>query len=216
MSIQTVHLSRLKYSIPPIVHMVQADTGRNLKIIIDDETISSGSVGILCFERPDGTEYDESTAFSPSDNSFTANCTQGLTVDGKVRAMLKCTDSSGGVSTYAFYIDVQRSPSAEIEEQEVSTVQTAILLAEAAKAEAEAAAETADAAAETAGNAANNANNAAETANTAADAANAAAKAATVVTGPFFILDERTAKTYNCSIAIQTSGKPVMLYDEVS
>ena len=115
MSEQTVHLSRIIKRIPPTVHAVQGDTGRTLRMIIDDEILAAGTTAELCFIRPNGTEYDAACTLDLSSNSFTADMTQGLTQSGVVRAELAGYLSGKKVSSFRFFLEVQASESGDID-----------------------------------------------------------------------------------------------------
>ena len=89
------------------VFAVQNDTGRTLKMIVDDVTYTNSDTGKLYFMRSDGSYYNVSTTFSSGDNSFTADITQALTQSGRTDCQLKVTHSGSVVSTYTFALMVQ-------------------------------------------------------------------------------------------------------------
>lgn len=195
---QTVHLSRSVYRIPPNVRAVQGDTGRILKMVIDDETLASGMVATLCFQRPDGTEYDAAATLELADNAFTAELTQGLTQAGTVKAKLSVLYQDKTVSTFLFFILVQDDISGEITQEEYASVQDAENAAKAANLAAEAA------------------NSAADAANPAADAANAAAALALSYAGGYvYLTDGRDNKQYAMGFRITANGEPAIMLTEV-
>lgn len=102
---------------PPIVHAVQNDTDRSLKIVIVDDTLASGMTGKLYFIRPDNTYYYANGTLVLADNAFTVDIKQALTRYGKVYAQLKITRSGNVVSSRHFIIDVERSANAALASQ---------------------------------------------------------------------------------------------------
>lgn len=216
MSVQEVHLSRTVYRIPPTVRAVQGDTGRTLKMIIDDEELASGMTGVLCFERPDGTEYDAECTLALSDNAFTAPLVQGITQAGRVKAQLSAIQSEAIVSSFLFYIEVQASVSGEITEEEYSTVQDAVTAADAAASAANTAASSANGAASLANTAASDANTAKTAADEAAAAANHAAEVAMTYSGGYIqLVDLRDDAHYRVGLSITTDGYPSITLTEI-
>lgn len=104
---QTIHLTQHQREPFPIMDAVQNDTGRSLKMILDDVTLTSGNTGELYFKRSDDSFYHVSATLATGDNSFTADITQGLTQPGTTECQLKVTASSKAVSTFTFLIRVQ-------------------------------------------------------------------------------------------------------------
>jgi len=103
-----IHLKSNTYEMFQPVFAVQNDTGRTLKMIVDDVTYTNSDTGKLYFMRSDGSYYNVSTTFSSGDNSFTADITQALTQSGRTDCQLKVTDSGDDVvSTFSFPILVQ-------------------------------------------------------------------------------------------------------------
>ena len=110
-----VHLTR--GGVWPIIHAVQNDTGRTVKMVLDDMALAAGSSGRLYFSRPDHSKYSTPATLVLADNSFTADLTQGLTRYGKVECQLKITSSGDVVSTLTFIINVEKDVnSASIEQ----------------------------------------------------------------------------------------------------
>jgi len=212
MSVQEVRLSRIVYRIPLTARAVQGDTGRQLKMIIEDETLVSGCVATLCFQRPDGTEYDAEATLVLADNAFTADLTQGLTQEGLVKCQLSVLQSSLTVSTYLFFLEVQKKVSGPITEEEYATVQDA----ENAAVLANQAAEAANSAATTASDAASAADTAKTAANNAAQAANdAAERAAAYAGGSLDLTDMRDGKQYAVAFVVTANGEPKIIGTEV-
>lgn len=114
---QTVHLSQKNYSMPPIVHMVQNDTGRILDAYMDDFVAMHGSMSAtLHFMRPDGSYYSVDDLYPEFPvNGFYFDMTQALTRPGRVVCQVKVNTlgeqgaPATDVSTYTFYVDVQEA-----------------------------------------------------------------------------------------------------------
>lgn len=139
-STQTIELRQTTYAVPPVIHAVQNDTGRRLKMIVSDETVPAGSVGTLSFYRPDETYYSIACTVGSASNEFIADITQALTQFGKVSCQLKV---SGIVSTFSFVINVQEDVSGVATPQEGMTITEVINRAEDAADRAEEAADIA-------------------------------------------------------------------------
>lgn len=133
MSMQMINLTQVSWKIPATVHGVQGDTGRTLRMIIDDVTVNSNMSGSLAFERSDGTHYEVAATTEVGTNSFSANIAQALTQAGETHCQLKITDSNGIVSTYTFVILVHKDASGEPTEQEGWTIEDALEIANTAK-----------------------------------------------------------------------------------
>lgn len=102
---QVIYLTQAFYGIHPSVHMVQGDTGRNLKMVIKDVAMSGSPIGEVFFTRSDDTHYSTNAEFSAGDNSFIADMTQALTQPGRTKCNLTVTDANEKtVSTYVFDI----------------------------------------------------------------------------------------------------------------
>lgn len=110
-----VHLTR--GGVWPIIHAVQNDTGRTVKLVIDDMVLASGSSGRLYFNRPDNSKYSTPATLVLADNAFTADLTQGLTRYGNVECQLKITSSGDVVSTLTFIINVEKDVGSATVEQ---------------------------------------------------------------------------------------------------
>ena len=52
--VQTVHLTMGNYKSPMVVPAVQNDSDRQLKMIVDDFTLSNSMTGKMTFKRADG------------------------------------------------------------------------------------------------------------------------------------------------------------------
>lgn len=218
---QKVYVTADKFGIPPTVHMVQGDTGRVLDAEYKDYTLTGSESATLLCERPNGTHYIYSGTISTESNeaSFEMDAQEGaLTRDGIVKAQVILTKDGEVVSSFDVNIAVEKSRGGVLTEDDVTYVTQMIRkIDETTEAISNAEKATTDAnnAAGNASDAAEDANTAATGANTAAATANAAAEAVSVVTGPFFIVNEKNGKTYNCNIVIKSNGKPAMVYEEM-
>ena len=114
---QIIHLNQNNFRLYPQVWMVQNDTGRTLKMILDDTTLAGTETGSVAIHRSDGSYYTISATIVGADNAFTADMTQALTQPGLTECQLKVTSSSLVVSTYTFMIHVQASTDGISEEQ---------------------------------------------------------------------------------------------------
>lgn len=141
MSIQTIRLTQTEFKIPNTVHAVQNDTGRQIRMILDDFTVASGDTGELAFRRADSTFFAVSATLETSTNSFLADMTQALTCPGDTYCQLKVTRSSKVVGTFAFIIAVQEDAAGVVSptSQEGISITDAIEAAEDAADRAEAA-----------------------------------------------------------------------------
>ena len=121
-SIQTINLTQLNWSIPAVIHSVQNDTGRTLKMVIDDTTIEAGDTASVSIHRPDDSFYTVNATKAAGENAFKFDMTQALTQEGTVECQLKVTSSEKIVSTYTFHVIVQKSTDGYSEEQYGHTV----------------------------------------------------------------------------------------------
>ena len=133
MSVQVIHLSAVKYGEQPFVYMVQGDTGRTLRMYVDEEGDNIGAIpGItarLYFRRSDGTYYNEPVLIHIDygeqeeilDAYYWCQLDQALTQPGVTQCQLRTEWESGNdtntVSTYTFKIIVIPSVSGVSEEQ---------------------------------------------------------------------------------------------------
>ena len=107
---QTINLTQNNFKMPPVVYMVQNDTGRSLKMILDDVTLAGTETGAVAIRRSDGSYYTITATLVAADNAFTIDADQALTQPGKTECQLKVTDSNNDViSSYTFCIMVQPS-----------------------------------------------------------------------------------------------------------
>ena len=106
---QTIELMQNNFKIPPLVYMVQNDTGRVLKMSIRDAELAEGDTAIVAIRRSDGSYYSIEAERVSDANAFTADMSQALTQPGQTECQLKVTSSSEVVSTYTFIVFVQES-----------------------------------------------------------------------------------------------------------
>ncbi len=106
-SVQTVTLTQISWRVPPVIHAVQNDTGRILRMTIADQEIPSETTAELAILRSDGSYYTISCEQDAEYfNIFEADMTQALTQSGRTICQLKV---DGIVSSYSFVIEVQES-----------------------------------------------------------------------------------------------------------
>lgn len=107
---QTIHLTQDVFRCYPVVYMVQGDTGRVLKMVLDDVTLSGSETAEVSVRLPDGTRSTITGATRVSGSSaFTANMTNALVQSGRAECQLKVGANGGTVSTYTFNIMVQKT-----------------------------------------------------------------------------------------------------------
>lgn len=132
MSIQTISLNQLEFKIPRVIHAVQNDTGREIRMILEDSTVASGDTATLDFKRADDTYFSVTATAETSTNSFLADMTQALTCPGDTYCQLKVTRSGEVVGTFAFLIAVQEDASGTVTPQEGISLSEAVQRAESA------------------------------------------------------------------------------------
>lgn len=135
--VQTVHLTIGNYKSPMVVPAVQNDTDRQLKMIVDDFTLSNSMTGKMTFKRADGTFYEADATLALADNAFVAELDQALTCPGRTLAQLKVT-ATDTVSTFSFVIWVEADTSGTLSPQEGISLSQAVARAESAADRAEA------------------------------------------------------------------------------
>lgn len=108
MDIREIRLQALNKGVTPVVHMVQGDTGRVLRMYPEDMSAASFQSAVLAVHRPDDSYYSITCDFDDKDY-FDADMTQALTRPGRVACQLKVSYSADMVSTYTFYVIVEPS-----------------------------------------------------------------------------------------------------------
>lgn len=139
---QTIHVSVDQYKLPAAVHAVQNDSGRIIKMVVDDLTLTSSMTGKLSFRRPSGTYYELAATLDLASNSFSAEMDQALTSPGTTHCQLKVTSSGDLVSSFDFDIFVEEDRSGVVTPEEGISISEAVASAEAAADRAESAAST--------------------------------------------------------------------------
>ena len=114
---QEITLTQNTFKLFPTVYAVQNDTGRELKMIIQDQTLLLGDTGAVAVQRSDGSYYTIAATLNVLGNAFTADISQALTQPGRTLCQLKVTRSGLVVSSYTFAIMVQPSTDGVPEEQ---------------------------------------------------------------------------------------------------
>ena len=105
---QVIHLTQETYGLPPVVHMVQGDTGRRLMMVIDDVELSGNPTATLYWMRSDLSHYSNNAEYDSQNNAFIADVSQALTQPSNTQCQLKVMDDNNlVVSTYTFIINVQ-------------------------------------------------------------------------------------------------------------
>lgn len=120
MVISEIYLTQKTYTVPPVVHAIQGETGRILWMYLQDTQLSdydSPFEAGLYFKRSDGTYYNDVCMTYVSYNRCEAALDQALTQPGITRCQLKITDAAGECSTYDFNIIVHESMNGVSEEQ---------------------------------------------------------------------------------------------------
>lgn len=103
-----IRLQALNKGVTPVVHMVQGDTGRVLRMYPEDMSATLFQSAVLAVHRPDDSYYSITCDFDDKDY-FDADMTQALTRPGRVACQLKVSYSADLVSTYTFYVMVEPS-----------------------------------------------------------------------------------------------------------
>lgn len=103
-----IRLQALNKGVTPVIHMVQGDTGRVLRMYPEDMSAASFQSAVLAVHRPDDSYYSITCDFDDKDY-FDADMTQALTRPGRVACQLKVSYSADLVSTYTFYVMVEQS-----------------------------------------------------------------------------------------------------------
>lgn len=105
---QTIDLHLNRFGVPPVIHMVQNDTGRVLRMYTLDMPIEGGETAELAIHRPDDSYYTISVYVSGYDY-YQADATQALTRPGRVECQLRVLAGGKVMSTFTFYIMVQEA-----------------------------------------------------------------------------------------------------------
>lgn len=115
---QTINLNQNSFRLFPTIYMVQNDTGRELKMILDDVTLDGTETGAVAIKRSDGSFYTITATIDTTNNAFDADMTQALTQPSRTECQLKVTAADDTViSSYTFVIFVQPSTDGVSEEQ---------------------------------------------------------------------------------------------------
>lgn len=139
---QRVKVSSSTYLAPPIVNMVQNDSGRVLICEPFDYTITGAETATLICRRPDDTIFTYTGTVNAADNDVSIPmATEGgaLTQVGDVDAELILTASGSTVTTFKITIRVQEDISGEATPEEKTFVQQLVADVDAAFAQYQAA-----------------------------------------------------------------------------
>lgn len=115
---QKVTLYCDKFTVPPVIHAVQNDTGREVEAKFADFTLTAGMTGELSFVRSDSTHYTVSATLNTGTNTATAELDQALTQAGTTKCQMKITGSDGLVSDFTFMVNVQPDVAGVSEQQD--------------------------------------------------------------------------------------------------
>ena len=69
---QTINLNQNSFRLFPTIYMVQNDTGRSLKMILDDVTLDGTETGAVAIKRSDGSYYTITATIDATNNAFDA------------------------------------------------------------------------------------------------------------------------------------------------
>lgn len=122
---QRIKVSSSTYLAPPIVNMVQNDSGRVLVCEPFDYTITGAETATLICRRPDGTIFTYTGTVNAADNDVTVPLAAeggALTQVGDVDAELILTASGSTVTTFKITIRVQEDISGEATPEEKTFV----------------------------------------------------------------------------------------------
>lgn len=98
--------------VKPVLHMVQGDTGRQIRAHIVDLGITEDMLYTFALEKPSGLSVYNSAEYA--DGDILINVTNQMLAEvGNSKAQIKITDTSGKVSSFYFYIYVEQSTLSE-------------------------------------------------------------------------------------------------------
>ena len=113
MSVQHLTLYAEDFRVPPVLHVVQNDTGRTVEFLIADYEVPAGAGAWLWMEIP-GTENKVILAGTVSGQKVTVDLTgASLAVAGKSDCMVQITSGGEFVKTFAFVTDIHETVGGE-------------------------------------------------------------------------------------------------------
>lgn len=92
------------------IRVVQGDTGRIFRFILEDVTMDGSEQARVYAKKPDGTEvYNDCEVVSPNEVLMESDSGQIFTAIGVVQAEIKISKSGKTITTYTFEFDVEKS-----------------------------------------------------------------------------------------------------------
>ena len=116
------------------IRVVQGDTGRIFRFILEDITMDGSEQARVYAKKPDGTEvYNDCEVVSPNEVLMESDSGQIFAAIGVVQAEIQISKSGKTITTYTFEFDVEKSltrAGAIQSSSEYGTLETAIAKAE--------------------------------------------------------------------------------------
>lgn len=92
------------------IRVVQGDTGRIFRFILEDVTMDGSEQARVYAKKPDGTEvYNDCEVVSPNEVLMESDSGQIFAVIGVVQAEIQISKSGKTITTYTFEFDVEKS-----------------------------------------------------------------------------------------------------------
>jgi len=92
------------------IRVVQGDTGRIFRFILEDITMDGSEQARVYAKKPDGTEvYNDCEVVSPNEVLMESNSGQIFAAIGVVQAEIQISKSGKTITTYTFEFDVEKS-----------------------------------------------------------------------------------------------------------
>lgn len=92
------------------IRVVQGDTGRIFRFILEDITMDGSEQARVYAKKPDGTEvYNDCEVVSPNEVLMESDSGQIFAVIGVVQAEIQISKSGKTITTYTFEFDVEKS-----------------------------------------------------------------------------------------------------------
>ena len=92
------------------IRVVQGDTGRIFRFILEDITMDGSEQARVYAKKPDGTEvYNDCEVVSPNEVLMESDSSQIFAAIGVVQAEIQISKSEKTITTYTFEFDVEKS-----------------------------------------------------------------------------------------------------------
>mgnify|MGYP000487056443 CR=1 FL=1 len=92
------------------IRVVQGDTGRIFRFILEDITMDGSEQARVYAKKPDGTEvYNDCEVVSPNEVLMESDSGQIFAAIGVVQAEIQISKSGKTITTYTFEFDVEKS-----------------------------------------------------------------------------------------------------------